>query len=190
MFNKEENIKIKSVELHNKDFYKQYNNISITPFFVIMLNKYYEDKKMQDHLDLDTKRKLYLDRKFEYSEKKQYNKTICDLYCNGKIYIDDKEYDLKDFFIVYKDNNNFHLLCTNNNYQNEKIEYNKSVKLIDTTAFIELINKSNIENNKIIVNNIDELNKIINNWDGLLHDKVSQTDAIIKKNMIGNDENG
>ena len=70
MFNKDENIKIKKVELNNKDFYKQYDNISITPFFVIMLNKYYEDKKTQDHLDLDNNIKLYLDRRFEYSEKK------------------------------------------------------------------------------------------------------------------------
>lgn len=190
MFNKEENIKIKSVELHNKDFYKQYNNISITPFFVMMLNKYYEDKKMQDHLDLDSKMKLYFDRQFEYSEKKQYDKTICNLYQNGKIVINDSEYNLKDFYIVYQGNKNFHLLCTNDKYQNEKIEYNKSVKLIDTTAFIELIKKNQIKDNKIIVNNIDEIDSIIKSWDGILHDKVSQTDAMLKKNMIGNDENG
>ena len=87
MFNKEENIKIKKVELHNKEFYKQYNNISITPFFVIMLNKYYEDKKAQEHLDLDEKIKLYIDRNFEYSKKKQYNSIIYDLYHDGKIVI-------------------------------------------------------------------------------------------------------
>ena len=190
MFNKEENIRIKKVELNNKDIYKQYDNISITPFFVIMLNKYYEDKKTQDHLDLDSKIKLYYDRRFEYSEKKQYNLIISNLYHNGKIKINNEEYNLKDFYIVYKEDNVFHLICTNKKYPNKDIEYNKSVKFIDTTAFIELVNNYEIIETTIIVSSIDELENIISNWNGLLHDKVSETDAIINKVMIGTDQDG
>ena len=189
MFNKEENIKIKKVELNNKDFYKQYDNISITPFFVIMLNKYYEDKKTQDHLDLDNNIKLYLDRRFEFSEKKQYNTLICNLYKNGKLKIDNEEYNLKDFYVVYNSNNDFHLLCTDKRYKNDVIKYNKSVKFIDTTAFIELINKSDVEDTTIITDN-NILKEIVSNWNGLLHDKVSDTDAIINKKMIGTDQDG
>ena len=189
MFNKEENIKIKRIELNNKEFYKQYNNISITPFFVIMLNKYYEDKKMHDHLDLDEKIKLYLDKSFKYSEKKQYNSIIYNLYHSGKIIINNEEYNLKDFYIIYQNDNNFHLLCTDNRYQNDSIQYNKSVKFIDTTVFIQLIKENEIKNNTIIINNINDLKDIISKWDGLLHDEVSETDAITNKNMIGNDQN-
>ena len=129
---------IKKVELNKKTFYKQYNNISITPFFVIMLNRYYEDKKAQDHLDLDERIKLYLDKSFEYREKKQYNTVVYNLYHNGKIKINDQEYNLKDFYIVYK-KDDFHLLCTDERYPKEDISYNK---VVFSVLFIKFLNIS------------------------------------------------
>lgn len=187
MFNKEENIKIKKIELNKKTFYKQYNNISITPFFVIMLNRYYEDKKAQDHFDLDERIKLYLDKSFEFKEKKQYNTVVYNLYSNGKIKLNDQEYNLKDFYIVYKNKNDFHLLCTDDKYPKKDISYNKSVKFIDTTAFIKLIDKCEIKEN-IVLADEELLKDVVSNWDGFLHDKVSNTDAIVNKDMIGNDQ--
>ena len=189
MFNKENSFDIKKVELNNKRFYKQYNNISITPFFILLLNEYYEDKNMQEHIDFDSRIIAYNNKVFENNLKKQYNKDINILYQSGKIIIDNKIYELNDFYIVYKKNNqNFHLLCTNPNYINSNnIDYDTSVKFIDTTAFIELIKENTIQDNTIILNDSNSLEKTIHNWNGLFHDKSFQTDAIFNKNMIGND---
>ena len=188
MFNKENN-EIKKIELNNKRFYKQYNNISITPFFIVLLNNYYEEKNMQEHIDFDNKVTNYINNCFQKSIKKQYNNIIINLYKNGNIKLDDREYKLKDFYIVYKENNkDFNIICTNYNYKNDNVDYDRSVKLIDTTAFIELIKISNIKNNTIILKDSNDLLNTIHKWDGYLHDKVWETDAIFKKDMIGNSE--
>ena len=190
MFNKGNDTNIKKIEWNKKNFYKQYDNIFITPFFAIMINKYYEDKKMEEHLDFDERVKSYIDKNFLYGVKKQYNNAFTNLYHNGKIIINNQEFQLKNFYIVYKENqNNFHLLCTDPKYQNKNIEYNHAVKLIDTTAFIALIKNNNINNNTIIIDNNLELDSIIHNWNGLLHDQVSETDAINNKEMIRVDQN-
>ena len=185
MFIKNTNNNIKRFEINNKEFYKQYNNISITPFFIVMLNKYYEEKNMYDHLDFDEKIKFYIDKKFEYSYKKQYDNKISSLYQNGALIINDQKYQLKDFYIVYKNDLDYHLMCTDKNYHNEQIDYDKAIKFIDTSAFIELINNNQVIDNSIKINSIKDLLNIVYNWDGRLHDKTSNTDAIVNKNMIG-----
>ena len=188
MFNKETSSKVLKIKINNKDFYKQYNNIYITPFFVMMINKYHEDKNMQEHLDFDKKVTNYVDKSFEYNIKKQYNNTFSKLYYSGKIIIDNESYELKDFYIVYMKNEPcFHLMCTNPKYSNEKTKYNQAVKLIDTTAFISIIKNGEIKENTIIINKNDLLN-IVNIWNGMLHDKVSITDAINNKKMVDNYE--
>ena len=186
MFNKDSSLNIQKIELNNKRFYKQYNNISITPFFIVLLNNYYEEKNMQDHIDFDNRINAYNNRAFENSIKKQYNNIITNLYQNGEIIIDNGILKLDDLYIVYKKgNNDFHLMCTNSKYINDNTEYDTSVKFIDTTAFIDLIKKNDVKNNSIILNDINDLKNIIQDWDGLLHDKVYKTDAILNKNMLG-----
>lgn len=188
MFNKEDNQNIQKIELNNKRFYKQYNNISITPFFIVMLNNYYETKNMQEHIDFDNKITKYLNNCFEKKIKKQYNNTIVNLYKNGQIMIDNKLYELQDFYLVYKQNTkDFYLMCTDSNYHNNDISYDKAIKFIDTTAFIELIKNNNIQNNTIILKDNNALLTTIHNWDGYLHDKVCETDAIFNKQVLGND---
>ena len=73
-----------------------------------------------------------------------------------------------------------------------EIDYNKAIKFIDTTAFINLINNSEtaISDNRLIINNKDILTKIVNNWDGYLHCETKETDAIMDKKMIRDDING
>ena len=189
MFDKEKNSKAVNIEINNIRLYKRYNNILITPFFMLMLNNFYEDKKMDEHLGYDFRVTNYNIKCFERTKKKQYNSIIVNLYKNGKIVIDNNSYMLKDFYIVYKNNKKkFYLICVDNNYSNDKIDYDKAVKLIDTTAFINLINNNEIKDNSIVLKNNDELLNVVNSWDGLLHEKVAETDVILNKNMIGNDE--
>ena len=186
MFNKENN-KIIKIEMQTNNLYKQYDNIYITNSFIKMLNDYYISRNMHHHLDFDQKLKLYKDNVFLLNEKKQYNTIIVNLYHNGKLLINNTLYDVNDFYIVYNQNSkDYHVLCTNSNYSNEDINYNTAVKLIDTTVFIELIKNNEIKENTIIIKN-NKLLETINNWDGLLHNEVCETDAIINKDMLGND---
>ena len=186
MFNKNNNVK--SFEFVNQQFFKQYNNISITPAFALMLNNYYENKNMQEHLDFDGKIKMYRNKKFENSVKKQYNSTITNLYDTGNITIDNQTYPIKTFYIVYeRHENKFHLMCIDSKYRNERFSYDKAIKLIDTSAFIKLV-KSNLANDNTIVIKKDELLQIIHDWDGTLHRETSVTDAIDEK-MMGNEYN-
>ena len=78
MFNKENN-KIVKIELEANNLYRQYDNISITPSFIKMLNNYYESKNMEYHLDYDNRVKLYKDNNFLLKMKKQYNTNIVNL---------------------------------------------------------------------------------------------------------------
>ena len=97
---------------------------------------------------------------------------------------------LKDFFIVFNDElNNFHLKCINQRFNNDEIDYNRAVRFIDTTAFINLINNAQIVSKKLIINDKDCLNTIIKNWDGYLHGETKETDAIMNKKMIRDDQN-
>ena len=115
MFNKENN-KIVKIELDTNNLYKQYDNISITPSFIKMVNNYYESKNMEYHLDYDNRVKLYKDNNFLLKMKKQYNANIVNLYHNGKLSIDNNIYNINDFYIVYNRNDkDYHLLCTDSN---------------------------------------------------------------------------
>lgn len=183
MFNKNKKNKIISSIKINK-FYKD-NEILLTPSYITMMSKYHQAKDEQEQDIFQNDITEYVNRKLEKSVKKIYNPKIVDLYKSGYIVIDKTDYKLKDFFIVFDDNkNNFHIKCINPNFKTEEIEYNKAVRFIDTTAFTKLIKESNFSNNKIIIDNIETLNNIVNKWDGYLHSEVVETDAIINKKMI------
>ena len=155
-----------------------------------MMNNYFNNKSLQDKMEYQDNITSYINRKYEYSIKKQYNPVIVNLCNDGKIVINKEEYNLKDFFIVYNDNENiFHIKCIDEKYNNSEYKYNKAVKLMDTTAFINLVNNQTISNNKIILNDKKELEDVINKWDGYLHDATKETDAIINKKMINGDVN-
>ena len=188
MFNKEESNIFGNIEIKNASFYRKEHNISITPSFALMYNPYIENKHMEEQMDYEEKKTSYINRKNELNIKKQYNPIIVDLYNNGILVIDNDEILLKDLFIVYKEDKKFNLL---NIKENNNLEYNYAIRFIDTTAFINLINldDSIVKDNKIIINSKDILEKLITNWDGYIHDKVKETDAIMKKNIVGVDNN-
>ena len=187
MFNKNNNIK--GINIIQGKLY-QYNNILISSSLIDMMDNYYQSIKMQEKMDYQDLKTSYINRKYEYSIKKQYNPLIVNLCNNGLLSINNDEYYLKDFYIVFNDTkNDFHLKCKDNKFNKEEYDYNKAVKFIDTTAFIKLINDSNITNNKIIINDTSILNNIISNWDGYLHSETKETDAIINKKMIKDGSN-
>ena len=188
MFNKENNI-IK-IDFQSNKLYKN-DNLLFTKSLLDLINikefnqELFEKEEYQDTIT------TYINRKHENSIKKQYNPLIVNLYNSGSIIINNSIYSLKDFFIVFDDKlNNFHIKCINNEYNNEDIDYNKSVKFIDTTAFINLIKCTDIKDNKILVNDINILNNIVSNWDGYIHSEVLETDSIINKRITEVDING
>ena len=186
MFNK--NYKPLNFELKTDDLYQE-NGIYLSKTFIDMMDKTNQARQMEEKNEYQNNIISYLNKKHENSVKKQYNPKIVSLYNEGKLVINGKEYNLKDFFIVFNDQlNNFHLKCIDQSFESEEIEYNKAVRFIDTTAFIKLINTGKIVFNKLIIDNLDILTNIIKNWDGYLHSETLETDAIMNKKMIRDDK--
>jgi len=148
------------------------------------MDEYHYHKLIDEQNDYQNNATKYINQKFENSMKKDYNPVIVNLYKKGIIVIKKEEYQLRDFFIVFDSIlNNYELKCINPQFKNKKINYDRAIRFIDTTAFINLINSSKIVDNKIIVDNEIILNNIINNWDGNIHNEVLETDSIINKKM-------
>lgn len=188
MFDKSKN-NIKKVDIKTDKLY-QNDNLLLSTSIIEMMDNLHNAKQMDEKNDYQSNVTSYIKRKNQNSVRKQYNPKIVDLYYNGILVINNEEYKLKDFFIVFdKKLKNFHIKCVNPNYKTEEIEYNKAIKFIDTTAFINLVNNSNIVNNKIIIDNSSIIDNVISNWDGYLHSEVLETDSIINKNMIEDDKN-
>ena len=146
---------------------------------------YHYNKALDEQNEYQNSVTEYTNRKYQNSIKKQYNPKIVNLTKNGLLVINNIEYELKDFFIVFDNNlNNFHIKCINSKFNNEEIEYNRAVRFIDTTAFIKLINNSKVIDNRILIDNLDILNNIISTWDGFLHSETIETDAVINKKLI------
>ena len=148
-------------------------------------SKYHYNKRMDEQNEYQNSVVEYINKKHENSVKKEYNPKIVELYHNGLLIIDNEEYRLKDFFIIFDDRlNNFHLKCINPKFKTEEINYNKAIRFIDTTSFINLITNNKTINNRIILDNIDKLNNVVNTWDGLIHSEVLETDSITNKKII------
>ena len=162
---------IKKIDFQSNKLYKR-NDLLFTDSFLLLLNNKELNKELEEKEEYQDNITSYINRKYENSIKKEYNPKIVNLYSDGIIIINNQEYLLKDFFIVFSD------------YPNDNYDYNHSIKFIDTTAFINLINSSNVINNKIIVNDINLLNNIVSTWDGYLHSVVIETDSIINKKVV------
>lgn len=146
----------------------------------------------------DYKEDEYRKRVFEYKITKKYDKRIINMYHDYQIMIDDITYPIEKFFILFnQDDNNpmYHLMNIQSKYEDiltnslDKYCYNKVVRLRDTTAFIDLINSDCIKNEGKLIKIIDKKKalKIIRNWNGILHDKVAEVDAVENKNMLRRD---
>lgn len=188
MFEKKNNIK--KVDIKKANLYRN-DNLLISSSYINMVSEKHNKKKMKEQSIYQNDITSYYNKRNEFKENKEYNPTIVNLYRNGILIINNEEYKLKNFFIVFDDKlNNFHLKCTDKRLNIESIDYNKAVKFIDTTAFINLINCSKIIDNKIFIDSINSLIDIINKWDGYLHSETNETDAIFEKKMIRDDTNG
>lgn len=188
MFNKDESNNATTIEIKNEINFKKFHSFLISSTFILMLKYQIEKDLMNQQMEFEDKKTAYIYRKRYCSTKKQYNEKINSLYHHGKLIINQKEKNLKDFFITYhtqKKDNAIKLI----NIQEDKIntsDYNGIIKFIDTTAFIELINNKNtiIKNNTILVENIDIIKNIVSHWDGLIHDKTCETDAVRDKRIL------
>ena len=151
----------------------------------IEVNNNFTNKYLEEQMDYQDRVTNYINRKHELNIKKDYNPKIVNLYKNGLLIINKIEYKLEDFFIIYK-NHDYSIKCIDERFKIKPIDYDKAVKFIDTTAFINLINneKTIVNENRIIIDNQDILIDIINNWDGYLHSETKETDAINNKKMI------
>ena len=143
------------------------------------INKYIEEQ--MDYQDRVTS---YINRKHELNYRKDYNPKIVKLYKSGLLVINKIEYKIEDFYIVIK-NHNYGIICIDDRFKTNTTDYDKAVKFIDTTAFINLINNENtLVNENRIISNQDILLKVVNDWDGYLHSETKETDAIANKKII------
>ncbi len=179
----EKNNNVKKVEFHVDKLYQK-KDILLSSSFVAMVNNNHLIEALNEKNDYQNNIVIYLNQKHENSVKKQYNPLIVNLYHDGKLVINTIEYNLKDFFIVFDSNkNDFNVMCINPKYENSVSNYNKAVRFIDTTSFINFIKNNTVANNKIIIDNNDKLIDTIKKWDGYIHSEVLETDSIINKKM-------
>lgn len=185
MFNEEKSNEFGNIEFKKTSFYPINDEILITPSFALMINAYKEGKNIQEQMDYQDRITTYINLKSEYSLKKQYKDVIEDLYNNGILSINKKEYPLTNFFIVYHDSDKLFSLL--NIALKNHIAYDHAIKFIDTTAFINLINHPDvtITDNKVIVKDESIIDNLVNDWNGFVHNEVKETDAIINKRIVG-----
>ena len=188
--------KIKEIKLQYTSLFNIDNNSKITPSLAIMINNYLDQKKMNEHNDFEYRKIIYLHNMKEHSLKKQYNNLIVDLYQNGKIVINNEECDLKNLYILFEQNSKNYFLTYSKSLYTDFIRksfkaypYDTAIKFIDSTIFIALINEPsiNINNNTIVVDNNKLLLDLIANWDGLLHNKIWNTESISNKKILKDD---
>ena len=188
--------KINKVILQYTSLYQIEKDTKITPSLAIMINNYIDKLAMNEHNDFEYRKIIYLHNMNENSLKKQYNTLIVNLYQNGKIIINKEECDLKNLYILYqKSDKNYFLTYSKSQYTDfirksfKTFPYDTAIKFIDSTIFIQLINDPsiNIKNNTIIVDNSKLLLNLIDNWDGLLHNKIWFTESINNKKILKDD---
>ena len=139
----------------------------------------------------------YYDRVRQYNHEREYDDKIKKLYFDSKVKIDGVLYPIDMFYITFKyetDNHNFHLMNIKSEYNDilinsmESYDFDGIVPFRNTTAFINLINSGFVtidyDKNIITINNKEKVLEIINNWDGMIHNKVAETDAINNKDFL------
>lgn len=191
MFNKEESNKKKRITIGKLD-YQKVGKVIITSSLIMMLAS-----PIKKEIICDNSEVLYLNRVYDYKMTRDYDEKIENYYNNYQIMIDGIVYPIEKFYILLdKDaiNPQFHLINVKSELKDiitgsmEKYHYNKIVRLRDTTIFINLLNSDCViidnENKLIIIKDKEKAQEIINNWDGMIHDKVAETDAVENKDML------
>ena len=178
------------VDIKKANLYKT-NNILLSSSFVDMMSLFHSEEDLKIQNVYQEQITSFINNIDINNDNKEYNPTIVNLYKNGKLIIGSEEYKLKDFYIIFNDKlNNFNLQCIDKRLNTKNKYYNKAIKFIDTTSFINLVNASEIKDNKIIISDINKLNEVIIKWEGYIHNEVSETDAIVDKKVIKDGVNG
>ena len=192
MFNKEESNKKKKVGL-GKINVKRIGNILLTMTLVTMLSTSVQAETTDcDHGEVEYRQRVY-----EYSQKKEYDENMVKIYNEYQLCIDGNIYPMDKYYITFvreNDNHNFHLMCVQSEYNDiltnstDRYEYDSIARFRDTTAFINLLNSDGViiddKNGIITIIDKEKALEIVQNWDGMIHDKVSQTDAVENKDLI------
>ena len=139
----------------------------------------------------------YHQRIYEYRQDKEYNESVESLYNDSQLSIDGELYPIEKFFITIstkEDGYELHLMNIKSEYNDiligskDKFPYDNVIRFRDTTAFIELINSDCVlidyEKNIITIIDKEKAIDIINKWDGMIHDKVPETDAVYDKEFL------
>lgn len=198
MFDKNKSSSVKKVLLNNKNSYKRIGTFLISfTLLTSMANSAKANDFLEKHLEYESNKHDYYVEKNKLEEQKSYGQEIVNLYKYGQVLIDNELYLLDKFYIAYKVTDNgyeFHLKCAGANYSDilnkelEEYDYDGIIKFKNSSAFINLIEHQDIvidyANNIIVVTDNKILTNIIDNWDGMLHDRVSDTDAISDKNIL------
>ena len=107
----------------------------------------------------------------------EFDDNFIDIYNNGKYILNDKEYNIKEIYLVKMDDGTIHLikagenkidLLTNNTFVGKK---ESIVCFRDTSVFYELYLSGKIQKE------INLKNIIINDWDGLKHQQTKELKA-------------
>lgn len=191
MFNKEESNKIKRVELGKTNF-KKIGNFLMTMTLLLSLSASVKEKTVIHYRgEIEYRQRVY-----EYSQEQKYDENITKIYREYQLNIDGVVSPLEKFYILYTRNvdGNFHLINTMSEYTDiltksmDKNDYSNVVRFRDTTAFINLIGSDSViidDNNKTItIVDKEKAIEIIQNWDGMIHDKVAETDAVENKDLL------
>ena len=192
MFNKEESNKKKKISIAKID-YQKVGKILLTSSLIIMLSS----QSKAEIISCGESKVLYNKRVFDYKMSRNYDERIKDYYQNYQIIIDNIIYPIEKFYIFFNENitnPDFHLVNAESDYTDilnnsmDEYKYDKIVKFRDSTAFIELLNSDAImiDDKRKLIAIIDKkkAQTIVSNWDGLIHDKVAETDAVENKDML------
>lgn len=200
MFNKKESSAKRKIELKIKNKLVKVGVFLVATNFLLnnsvsAENNQYEEY-LQNHFRYESDVFNYYQRLENLTREKDYDKSIAELYHNGSMLINGQTYSLGSFLLRYSkdaENHNLHLISSYDDCQDiltrsyEEYKYDGIVKFKDTTAFINYILDTNTEidreHNIIIVDN-DRLLFYINNWDGMRHDRVAETDAILEHRVL------
>ena len=177
----------------NESTFKKISSFILTTTLILSLNTPVKGEVT----NCNTGAYEYHQRIYEYQKDRQYDENLIRLYKDGELCIDGESYPISKFFITITTTPNgyeLHLMNVRSDYNDiltnslEVYNYDNIIKFRDTTAFIELINSDCVlidyEKNIITIIDKEKALEIINNWDGMIHNKVPETDAVENKSFI------
>ena len=187
MFNKELSRKNKKAKIINVNFEK-IGKYFLTSTLIVSLANFVSAAETSEIKETTVwEENMYKYHQRLFNDKNEYDEQITNLYHEGILKFSNKEINIKSLFLVYgKKDAVFkgYLVDTKQGFfdvlTGEDIVFDRigAVRFCDTTCFINLINNDNIVqimDNNIIVLDINGFQKILDSWDGYIHEEVKET---------------